>query len=95
MTVMLFARYTTVGGQAYSRISFRSDDDNDDVPSSGGTSAQLRRDEFPRRHLFSRLSVRVLPSLSLPRQDSYNFLRIPSLSLAIAQMDVRVHLQRP
>ena len=33
-------------------------------------------------------------SLSL-RQDSYNFLQIPSLCLPIAQMDVRVHLQRP
>jgi hypothetical protein len=32
MTVMLFAGYMTVGGQMYSRISFRSDDDNVDVP---------------------------------------------------------------
>ncbi len=45
MVVMLSARYMTVGGQIYSRISFRSDDDNDDVPSSS-ISTQLRRYDF-------------------------------------------------
>jgi hypothetical protein len=45
MTVMLSTRYMTVGGQIYSRISFRSDDDNDDVPSSS-ISTQLRRYDF-------------------------------------------------
>ena len=45
MVVMLSARYMTVGGQIYSRISFRSDDDNDDIPSSS-ISTQLRGYDF-------------------------------------------------
>lgn len=45
MVVMLSVRYMTVGGQIYSRISFRSDDDNDDVPWSS-ISPQLRRYDF-------------------------------------------------
>ncbi len=45
MVVMLSVRYMTVGGQIYSRISFRSDDDNDDIPSSS-ISTQLRRYDF-------------------------------------------------
>jgi hypothetical protein len=45
MTVMLSTRYMTVGGQIYSRISFRSDDDNDGIPSSS-ISTQLRGYDF-------------------------------------------------
>jgi hypothetical protein len=69
-TVMLFAWYMTVGGQIQARISFRSDDDNDDV-SSSSISTQLRRYDF--FSLYLSFTARIPIFFPYRYNNYYNF----------------------
>jgi hypothetical protein len=73
MTVMLPARWMTVGREGpkiRSRISFRSDDDNDDV-SSSSISTQLRRYDF--FSLYLSFTARIPIFFPYRYNNYYNF----------------------